>query len=83
MSKIEELKLLIAQSEEKIKQKMSEISEINQKIKIKQEEIQNAEDALNEKPLPKILTQKQKRELEKKKEQELLLEKKKIREIFE
>ena len=60
MSKIEELKLLIAQSEEKIKQKMSEISEINQKIKIKQEEIQNAEDALNEKPLPKILTQKQK-----------------------
>ena len=59
MSKIEELKLLIAQSEEKIKQKMSEISEINQKIKIKQEEIQNAEDALNEKPLPKILTQKQ------------------------
>ena len=83
MSKIEELKLLIAQSEEKIKQKMSEISEINQKIKIKQEEIQNAEDALNEKPLPKILTQKQKRELEKKKEQELLLEKKKIRETFE
>ena len=62
MSKIEELKLLIAQSEEKIKQKMSEISVINQKIKIKQEEIQNAEDALNEKPLPKILTQKQKRE---------------------
>ena len=72
MSKIEELKLLIAQSEEKIKQKMSEISEINQKIKIKQEEIQNAEDALNEKPLTKILTQKKKRELEKKKEQELL-----------
>ena len=73
MSKIEELKLLIAQSEEKIKQKMSEISEINQKIKIKQEEIQNAEDALNEKPLPKILTQKQKREVEKKKDQDLLL----------
>ena len=38
MSKIEELKLLIAQSEEKIKQKMSEISEINQKIKIKKKE---------------------------------------------
>ncbi|MDO4503993.1 MAG: hypothetical protein Q4B84_02475 [Clostridia bacterium] len=83
MNRIEELQRLIAQSDEKIKKKMSEISEINRKIKVKQDEIRTAENELNKKSLPKILTQKQKRELEKEKKRKQFLEKQKIRETFE
>ena len=83
MNKIEELKMLIAQSEEKIKKKMSEISEISRKIKVKQDEIRTVENELNKKSLPKILTQKQKKELEKEKKHKRFLEKQKIREAFE
>lgn len=83
MNRIEELHRLIVQSEEKIKKKMSEISEISRKIKVKQDEIRTAENELNKKSLPKILTQKQKKELEKEKKHKRFLEKQKIRETFE
>lgn len=71
-NRIEELKKLIEKSEQKIEEKNLVIDQINKKLKLKKEEVKAAQDNAAKFAPVKILTKKEREELEKENAQKLL-----------